>query len=106
MSRQSAAITAEDVRAALRAVDDPEVGMNIVDLGLVYGVDVTPTRLHVDLTMTSPACPMGDMILEDAQRALEALAPAGTEIDLALVWDPPWDPDRMSAHARAHFGWA
>lgn len=106
MPQLSAAITEDDVRAALRSVDDPEIGMNIVDLGLVYGVEVSPTRLHVDLTMTSPACPMGDMILEDVQHALEALVPAGTEIDLALVWDPPWSPDRMSAHARTHFGWA
>lgn len=106
MPQHSAVITTEDVRAALRGVDDPEVGMNIVDLGLVYGVEVTPTRLHVDLTMTSPACPMGEMILDDVQHMLEALAPAGVEIELALVWDPPWGPDRMSAHARAHFGWS
>lgn len=105
MTPQTGAITTEDVRTALRGVDDPEVGMNIVDLGLVYGVEVTPTRVHVDLTMTSPACPMGEMILEDAQHALETLAPAGVEVDLALVWDPPWTPDRMSEHARAHFGW-
>jgi metal-sulfur cluster biosynthetic enzyme len=105
MSRQSGVITEEMVRDALRHVDDPEIGMNIVDLGLVYGVDVTPTRLHVDLTMTSPACPMGEMILEDAQHALESLVPAGVAIDLNLVWDPPWSPDRMSADARAHFGW-
>ncbi|WP_324779275.1 metal-sulfur cluster assembly factor [Thiobacillus sedimenti] len=105
MPTQPGTLTPDDVRAALRGVDDPEVGMNIVDLGLVYGVDVTPGQLHVDLTMTSPACPMGEMILEDAQRALEALAPAGVEIDLTLVWDPPWSPDRMSEDARAHFGW-
>ena len=55
--------------------------------------------------MSEPACPMGEMILEDAQHALETLAPAGLEVDLALVWDPPWTPDRMSEHARAHFGW-
>lgn len=105
MSMQSGVITEETVWDALRHVDDPEVGMNIVDLGLVYGVEVLPNRLHVDLTMTTPACPMGEMILEDAQQALQALVPAGVEIELNLVWDPPWSPDRMSADARAHFGW-
>jgi metal-sulfur cluster biosynthetic enzyme len=106
MSEQSGVITAEEVRAVLRGVIDPEVGMNIVDLGLVYGVEISANRLHVDLTMTTPACPMGEMILDDAQQALEALVPASVEIDLNLVWDPPWSPDKMSEHAREHFGWS
>lgn len=90
----------------LRGVIDPEVGMNIVDLGLVYGVEISANRLHVDLTMTTPACPMGEMILDDAQQALAALVPTSVEIDLNLVWDPPWSPDKMSEHAREHFGWS
>ena len=106
MSMQSEAITEEDVRAVLHSVIDPEVGMNIVDLGLVYGVEVSANKLRVDLTMTTPACPMGGMILDDAQQALATLAPDGVEIDLNLVWDPPWSPDKMSEHARKHFGWS
>lgn len=106
MSLKSGVITEESVRAALRGVVDPEAGMNIVDLGLVYGVEVSANKLHVDLTMTTPACPMGEMILDDAKQALEALVPASVEIDLNLVWDPPWSPDKMSAHAREHFGWS
>jgi len=105
MTLQSGVLTEEDVRTALRSVIDPEVGMNIVDLGLVYGVETSSGKLHVDLTMTTPACPMGEMILDDAQQALAALVPPGVEIDLNLVWDPPWSPDRMSEHAREHFGW-
>lgn len=101
----SPVITEDAVRAALRSVIDPEVGMNIVDLGLVYGVTVSPDTLHVDLTMTTPACPMGEMIFDDAERALRALAPPGVAIDLGLVWDPPWGPEKMSEHAREHFGW-
>ena len=105
MSIQSEAITEDEIRTVLRSVIDPEVGMNIVDLGLVYGVEISANKLHVDLTMTTPACPMGEMILDDAQQALTALAPAGVEIDLNLVWDPPWSPDKMSEDARKHFGW-
>jgi metal-sulfur cluster biosynthetic enzyme len=93
------------VREALRGVEDPEAGMNIVDLGLVYGVDVTADAVHVDLTMTTAACPMADMIVEDARAAVAAVVPAGTRVDVELVWDPPWTPDRMTGIAKEHFGW-
>lgn len=102
---QSGIVTDTEVQAALRSVIDPEVGMNIVDLGLVYSVEISPHKLHVDLTMTTPACPMGEMILDDARRALADLAPTGVEIELNLVWEPPWSADKMSEHARKHFGW-
>lgn len=105
MSLQSGMFTEEEVRTALSSVIDPEIGMNIVDLGLVYGVEISACKLHVDLTMTTPACPMGEMILDDAQQALAAMVPAGVEIDLNLVWDPPWSPEKMSEHARRHLGW-
>lgn len=97
--------TEEQVRAALHSVIDPEVGMNIVDLGLVYGVAISDNRLHVDITMTTPACPMGEMILDDARQALKALAPDSAEIDIQLVWEPPWNASMMTEHARRHFGW-
>ncbi len=106
MSMQSVMPTEEEVRNALRSVIDPEVGMNIVDLGLVYGVEISGNKVHVDLTMTTPACPMGGMILDNARQALAATLPDDTEIDLKLVWEPRWEPSRMSEHAREHFGWA
>ena len=93
------------VREALRQVDDPEAGMNIVDLGLVYGVEVDADGVHVDLTMTTAACPMADMIMDEAREAIAAIAPVGTKIDVRLVWDPPWTPDKMSGIAKEHFGW-
>ena len=93
------------VRDALRVVDDPEVGMNIVDLGLVYVVDVTEAAVRVALTMTTAACPMTDMIVAQARGVLEALVPVGMVVDIALVWDPPWTPDKMSGIAKEHFGW-
>ena len=95
----------EAVREALRSVDDPEAGMNIVDLGLVYGVTVDDAGVQVDLTMTTAACPMTEMIVEQARAAIEGVAPAGTPIEVNLVWDPPWTPDKMSGIAREHFGW-
>jgi len=93
------------VRDALRQVLDPEAGMNIVDLGLVYGIEVSDASVHIDLTMTSAACPMAEMIVDDVVAAVVAAVP-GAEVDVALVWDPPWTPDRMSDFAREHFGWA
>jgi len=105
MEAKIALPTEEHLRDALRRVDDPEVGMNIVDLGLVYNIDIAPGRVHVDLTMTTPACPMGDLITANALRALGAALPPDTAVDVALVWDPPWTPDMMSESARQTFGW-
>ena len=94
------------VRDALRQVIDPEAGMNIVDLGLVYGVQARPEGVHVQLTMTSAACPMADMIVDDVHAALAGVVPGAVPVEVELVWDPPWTPDRMSGLAREHFGWA
>jgi metal-sulfur cluster biosynthetic enzyme len=93
------------VREALRQVDDPEAGMNIVDLGLVYEVDVTGDGVQVDLTMTTAACPMADMIVERVRDVVSAMIPQRATVDVRLVWDPPWTPDRMSGVAKDHFGW-
>jgi metal-sulfur cluster biosynthetic enzyme len=93
------------VREALRAVDDPEAGMNIVDLGLVYGIDVSDEGVHVAMTMTTAACPMTDMIVAQVRDVLERIVPVGTTVDVELVWDPPWTPDKMTGIAKEHFGW-
>jgi len=97
--------TDDAVWDALRTVNDPEVGMNLVDLGLVYRVEVDGADVRVELTMTSPACPLGDVIMDNAVNAIRAAAPGAGKVDIALVWDPPWTPDRMSEAARAKFGW-
>lgn len=99
------AVNDDDVRDALSRVMDPEAGMNIVDLGLVYGIDVSPEGVQVRLTMTSAACPMAEMIVDDAHGQLAAALPAYTPVEIELVWDPPWTPDRMSEVARSMFGW-
>ena len=105
MEAQAALPTEERVRQALRSVDDPEVGMNIVDLGLVYAIDIAPGLVHIELTMTTPACPMGDLITDNAQRAVSAVLPQGVPVEIELVWDPPWTPEMMSESARQTFGW-
>ncbi|MBI3372687.1 MAG: metal-sulfur cluster assembly factor [Betaproteobacteria bacterium] len=95
----------ESIREALRSVNDPEVGMNIVDLGLVYGVEVSPERVHVTMTMTSPTCPMGDLLVETVRSAVRQVAPDVRDVEVELVWDPPWTAERMNQEARKFFGW-
>ena len=94
-----------DVRQALASVEDPEAGMSVVDLGLVYGIAVSPGRVQVEMTMTSPACPASDYIVDEAAAAIRDVAPEGTEVDVRLVWEPPWTPERMSGDAQKRFGW-
>ena len=98
-------VNEEDLRDVLRGVMDPEVGMNIVDLGLVYGVAVAAEGVQVQLTMTSAACPTTELIVGDVHERLAAALPPDTPVQVQLVWDPPWTPDRMSGVARAMFGW-
>lgn len=97
--------TEEAIRDALRYVVDPEVGLNVVDLGLVYGVEVSEGRIAVRMTMTTPACPVADTLVESARAAVSAAAPTIPDIEVELVWDPPWSPDMMSEIARDHLGW-
>lgn len=98
-------VSEDDVRAALRTVEDPEAGMSVLDLGLVYEIALESGRVRVDMTMTSPACPASEYIVDEAAAAIRAMAPEGTDVEVRLVWDPPWTPERMSAEAQAKFGW-
>lgn len=91
--------------AALSRVIDPEMALNIVDLGLVYGVAVEEDRVKVDLTMTSAACPVAELIMDDVTQELTDLLGTEKEIDCELVWDPPWNPQMMSQRARMAMGW-
>lgn len=93
------------IRDALRQVVDPEMGVNIVDLGLVYRIESAPGQVVVDMTMTSPACPMGEMLMDEVDAALAALLPEDCRREVRLVWEPPWTPDRMDERAKRHFGW-
>lgn len=90
---------------ALRNVLDPELGVNVLDLGLVYDVALSGDDVRIDLTMTSPACPLGDVLMDDVRRTVQRLVPAAGRVDVRLVWEPPWTPERMSPEARRQLGW-
>ncbi|MBP5985684.1 MAG: metal-sulfur cluster assembly factor [Azonexus sp.] len=101
----TAALDNELIRDALRKVVDPEVGANIVDLGLVYRIELNGRRLLVEMTMTSPACPMGDLIVDDAHAELDRVLPADVSVNIQVVWEPPWNPSMMSEQCRLRLGW-
>jgi metal-sulfur cluster biosynthetic enzyme len=88
----------EDVMEALRDVVDPELGINVVDLGLVYGVDVDPERAAtIDMTLTSAACPLTDVIEDQAREALDGVV---TDFRINWVWMPPWGPENITDDGR------
>lgn len=98
----------EHVISALKGVYDPEIPVNIVDLGLVYRCDEVPLeggrrRIEVDMTMTAPGCGMGDVLTADAIRSVGAV-PGVDEVEVTLVWSPPWDMSRMSEETRLELG--
>lgn len=96
--------TPEIARKALRAVKDPELGLNIIDIGLVYDVDVSEAgAVHVRMTLTSPGCPAGTEIMDDVRQTLTDLEGV-TAVEVELVWDPYWTPERMDPRVRAFLG--
>jgi metal-sulfur cluster biosynthetic enzyme len=99
-------MTEDEIREALKTVEDPEAGMSIVDLGLVYRISVESGKVCVDMTMTSPACPVAPYIVDESIAAIRAVAPEGTDVQVDLVWEPPWTPERMSPEAQGRFGWS
>lgn len=97
--------SAEAVRERLRQVIDPEVGINIVDLGLIYDVDVEHDRVAITLTMTSPACPLAEYLKDQIARTIQHDVPWADRVSIELVWDPPWSPERLLPSARRQLGW-
>lgn len=93
----SATATVEGVMEALREVYDPELAINIVDLGLVYGVDLEDRSVRVRMTLTSPGCPIGPMLQAMATGAVRRVFPEVEEVNVELVWSPPWDPYTMAS---------
>ena len=99
----TAELSRETVLAALRSVIDPELGFNIVDLGLIYRVDVQAGVIKITMTMTTPGCPAQDYILSGVLECSQSLAGV-RDVLIDLVWEPPWSAQKMSALAKAHFG--
>ena len=93
----------DEVIEALRQVEDPELGMDIVDLGLLYDVEVEGAKVKVTHSLTSMGCPVGPLIQEDIDRVAREL-PGVEDVDIELTWDPPWSPDRMSDDAKFILG--
>jgi len=96
--------TKDEVVEALRQVEDPELGMDIVELGLLYDVEVEGPKVKVIHSLTSMGCPAGPMIQEDIHAVVAAMSPDVEDVELELTWDPPWTPDRMSDDAKFILG--
>ena len=94
----------DDILAALKTVIDPELGVNIVDLGLIYRAARTANGIDVELTMTTPACPLGEMITEEIKLVLRDRFPDLPDVRVEIVWDPPWSPELMSDESRRQLG--
>ena len=95
--------TADQVKLALRKVKDPELNLNIIDLGLVYDIAVDGADVQIDMTLTSPGCPAGPQIMTDVERAVQAMPGVGKVI-INLVWQPFWSPDRIEPRVRSYMG--
>ena len=97
------ALNGDVVRTALRQVKDPELDLNIVELGLVYDVEVADGDVRVKMTLTSPGCPAGPMITNDAYHVLRALEGV-KDVNIDIVWEPYWTPERIDPKVRALMG--
>lgn len=100
---QVAQVTEAEVRAALQTVYDPELGLDIVSLGLIYDIQIHQNTVHILMTLTTPGCPMHDAIGIGAEWALKQL-PGVTNVEIELTWTPPWNPSHMSEAARVALG--
>ncbi len=96
-------LTPDSVRLALRRVKDPELNLNIVDLGLIYDVVVDGGDVRVDMSLTSPGCPSGPEIMGEAEREVKTVQGVGAAT-INLVWSPPWTPERIEPRVRAYLG--
>lgn len=97
-------ITREEILDTLRNVIDPEVGINIADLGLVYSIEEKDGEISVTMTMTTAACPMGNMLRDQAREAIKKRFPEAKSVNVELVWTPPWNPEMMSEEAKRKLG--
>ena len=97
-------VTVDDVEAALTNVIDPELGLDFVELGLIYGIEVDEGNVHVTFTLTTPACPIGPQVTEQIDEFVSS-STASTDVTSSMVFTPPWSPDRMSEDAKFALGY-
>jgi metal-sulfur cluster biosynthetic enzyme len=103
IGRSAMAVTEKDVRTALKAVKDPELGLDLVVLGLIYDIEITDADVHTTMSLTSPFCPVAGQIVEDVKTAIEAMEGVSSA-EVELTFDPPWTPERISPLIRASLG--
>jgi metal-sulfur cluster biosynthetic enzyme len=96
-------ITKENITEILRTVIDPEIGINIIDLGLVYDINIVDNKIDITMTLTTPGCPMHGSITDWVKRIIEMTIPDVT-VNVNLVWEPKWTPDKMSEEAKLQLG--
>ena len=97
-------VTTEAITSCLENVIDPELGINVVDLGLIYNVLIDANKISVDMTLTTPGCPMAGTIAGSVEQAIRQ-AFEQADVEVSLIWDPPWTPDRLSEAARQQLGY-
>jgi len=93
------------IYTALQSVIDPEIGVNLIELGLVYGIHIHDSIATVTFTMTSYACPMSEMVIDSIEDAVNKSLSDGMELDLHLVWEPAWETSMMCEQAKQRLGW-
>jgi len=96
-------LTKEEVLKVLKNVVDPEVGINIVDMGFIYGVDIEGDKVKIRMTLTTPSCPMHSMFVHEVENAVKSTFD-NVEVQVEMVFDPPWTPDKMSNEAKKKLG--
>ena len=97
-------LTKNAIRDVLRTVIDPELNINVVDLGLIYDIQISETKIVIRMTLTTPGCPLMSHLINEVSLALHSLAPhIGSEVE--LTWEPPWHPRMMSESAKRKLGW-
>ena len=97
-------ITSDQVQSALENVIDPELGINVVDLGLIYNIKIEEKKISVDMTLTAPGCPLAGMLAGSVEQELRQ-AFEEMDVEVSLVWDPPWTPDLLSSEAKRQLGY-
>lgn len=98
-------VSEEDILQALRGVNDPEVGVNIVDLGLIYSTQIHGADVRIVMTMTTPACPMHSYLTEEVREAILSQHAEVENVSVELAWDPAWSPQMISEEGKRQLGW-
>ena len=99
----AAGVTLDQAKLVLRLFKDPELNLNIVDLGLIYDIQVDGADINVDMSLTSPGCPSGPEIMGEAEKQLRTVPGVG-DVKINLIWSPPWTPDRIEPRVRTYLG--